>query len=355
MASVTQRIRAIQQPYGGYLKPSEFKIIEYNDNNTLAEENIHSSLVGLAVDYMTRYVMGSPLEEAFKISLIGAKLIDELEEATELLNNIDGLNSKSVFYACKLVGYDVCYRAGPMGYKPVDDIEADDDTINNIIIMVKRSIEFFNEYGPIILDGFTFEGGYTKIITTGDGDFLTKDTLWDFKVSSKKPTSVHTLQLLAYYIMGSHSIHKEFDDIEKLGIFNPRLNCVYLKDIKDIPKETIEEVSKEVIGYNNDSDDLEASNSADDEMSNYLSMEDIMNVFECSKYRIMKYYSEDNLPLQKINNKYYANKTDLYNWLQEKINEKKEEEEEKKAFLQIVISIIIIAIIIIMIIVKFFK
>ena len=28
---------------------------------------------------------------------------------------------------------------------------------------------------------FTFEG-YTSIIDSGDGDFLTEDTLWDFKV-----------------------------------------------------------------------------------------------------------------------------------------------------------------------------
>ena len=71
-------------------------------------------------------------------------------------------------------------------------------------------------------DGFTFEGGYTDIVSSGDGDYLTEDTLWDFKVSKEEPKSKYTLQLLMYYIMGCHSIHPEFQKIEKLGIFNPR-------------------------------------------------------------------------------------------------------------------------------------
>ena len=53
--------------------------------------------------------------------------------------------------------------------------------------MIERSILFFKQYGPITKEGFTFEGGYTKNISTGDGDFLTRDTLWDFKVSKNKP------------------------------------------------------------------------------------------------------------------------------------------------------------------------
>lgn len=51
-----------------------------------------------------------------------------------------------------------------------------------------------------MLKGFTFKGGYSPIVTAGDGDYLTKDTLWDFKVSKKELNSKHTLQLLMYYI-----------------------------------------------------------------------------------------------------------------------------------------------------------
>lgn len=249
MASVTQRIKEIKQPRGGYLKPSEWEKINFTDNETLGLENIHSSLVGLAVDYLTRFMINKNVKNAFQVSLIGASIINDEFNAYRLLSQIKGLDDTSIYCACQLVGYDVCVRAGIMWYKDVNEISADMDTINNVRIMVGRSILFFKKYGPIIKDGFTFEGGYTKKIDAGDGDFLTVDTLWDFKVSKKNPTSLHTLQLLVYYIMGIHSKHKEFAFIKKIGIFNPRLNCIYLKNISDIPKEVIDEVSKTVIGY----------------------------------------------------------------------------------------------------------
>lgn len=53
-----------------------------------------------------------------------------------------------------------------------------------------------------------------------------------------------------YYLMGVHSIHEEdFLDIENIGIFNPRLNTVYLLKISDISQETIKAVSEQIIGY----------------------------------------------------------------------------------------------------------
>lgn len=71
----------------------------------------------------------------------------------------------------------------------------------------------------------------------------------DFKVSKNPPTSKHTLQLLIYYLMGKRSIHKEFDTIKYLGIFNPRLNRVSLYDINNISRDIISNVQKDVIGY----------------------------------------------------------------------------------------------------------
>ena len=202
MVSVTQRIKQIKQPRGGYIRPKEFNITILDDNIKLNEkENIHSSLVGLAVDYMTRYSIGTPINEAFKISIMGASIIGESKFAQKLIEEIEGLDDNSIVNACKLVGYDVCCRAGIIGYKPVQNINPDKDTIDNIRYMIKRSLKFIEIYGPIIKDGFTFEGGYTNLVSKGDGDFLTKSTLWDFKVSTKNPTNAHTLQLLMYYLM----------------------------------------------------------------------------------------------------------------------------------------------------------
>lgn len=121
MTSVTRRIKEIKQPRGGYIKPKEFTVTVLRDGIELNEkENIHSGLVGLAVDYMTRYNSGTSLKEAFKISLTGAALIRDDRFAQKLLKGIKGLDDQSICNACKLVGYDVCFRAGTIGYKPVD-------------------------------------------------------------------------------------------------------------------------------------------------------------------------------------------------------------------------------------------
>ena len=260
MSSVTQRIKEIKQPRGGYIKPSQFKLQKIDDEKILNEqENVHASVIGTAVDYLTRFVMGADILEAFKISCMGAKVAESmfkqksaLKTAQKILVGIKGLDNNSVINACKMVTYDVWYR-NPMGAmlaKGVEETNPDLETIENIQIMVERSVKFWEEFGPIIQDGFTFEpNGYTDTVNTGDGDYLTVDTLWDFKVSKSKPTNKHTLQLLMYWIMGQHSGQKVYKNITRLGIFNPRLNFVYTLDLADIAPEIIEEIERDVICY----------------------------------------------------------------------------------------------------------
>jgi hypothetical protein len=250
MVSVTNRIKEIKQPRGGYIKPKDFTITDLEDTNILSEnENIHSTLVGIAVDYLTRFLNGSPLEEVFRVSLRGASRVNEDVLTDALLLDIQGTDDTSIISVCKMVGFDVAYRKGANWYKPVEDINPNEETISNIRIMVNRGLKFFETYGPIVKDGFTFEAGYTSTINSGDGDFLTEKTIWDFKVSKSAPTNKHTLQLLIYYLMGIHSIHSEFEQIENLGIFNPRLNKVYILPIGAISNEIINDVNTSVIGY----------------------------------------------------------------------------------------------------------
>lgn len=257
MFSVTGVANNYKQPRGGYLSIKQFNKIVVDDGNTLYEsENIHATLVGLVVDYLTRLNLGNKAEDVFSVSLRGASKLDNYNgdcisssNAKSLLSNIKGIDTESIISACKLVGYDTVARSGVNGYKPVSEIEPDENTIKNIEIMVKRSLSFFNKYGPVVSSGFNFEGGYTRIVSSGDGDYLTKDCLWDFKVTKNEPTTKHTFQLLLYYIMGCHSIHKEFNNISKIGIFNPRKNKVYTLDIQNINKDIIDEVSTCIIGY----------------------------------------------------------------------------------------------------------
>ncbi|MCX4375980.1 MAG: hypothetical protein OSJ61_07385 [Lachnospiraceae bacterium] len=259
MSSVTARINEIKQPRGGYIKPSAFITTSFNDGNILSEqENIHASIIGMAVDYLTRFMSGADLLDSFKISLLGVKAATSfgnkstLKVAEKLLKGIKGLDNDSIINACKLVTFDVWYR-NPMNAVMAKDYSAtnpDKETINNIKIMVKRSLAFWDKYGPITVDGFTFEtDGYTEIVNSGDGDYLTADTMWDFKVSKSKPTNKHTLQLLMYWIMGQHCGKAEYKKITKLGIFNPRLNIAYILEMETIPQNIIEDVEQNVICY----------------------------------------------------------------------------------------------------------
>lgn len=64
MYSVTQRIKQITQPRGGYVKPKDFSVTVLDDKVVLNPlENIHPTLMGLVVDYLTRYATGAPLKK----------------------------------------------------------------------------------------------------------------------------------------------------------------------------------------------------------------------------------------------------------------------------------------------------
>lgn len=250
--SVTQRISKVKQPRGGYIKPKDFEqealgngIEELND----AGENVSSNLVGSAVDYLVRFMLGAPAEKAFFISISGAKIIGESKKAKDLIEKIKGLDNESIVSALKLTGFDVCRRASSTLYQPIELINPDNSTIENIRTMAERSLHFFEIYGPKVLEGFTFQGGYTDVVDSGDGDFTTADTLWDFKVLKDSIKPKHTLQLLMYWRMGLHSEHREFKKIKYLGIYNPRSNTVFRIAISKIPKDVITAVEHEVIGY----------------------------------------------------------------------------------------------------------
>lgn len=250
MASILETIKNLKQPEGGYLSPNAFKEIFLNDELEItSSENIPLSIVGIVIDYMTRYLLIGDAKNCFRVSLTGAISVNETDKANELLEQINGLNDQSIVAACKLVGYDICFRESPDLYQSVDNISPDNQSINNIKSMIIRSMAFVNEFGPIIKEGITFEGGYTDKITNGDGDFVTKGTIWDIKLSPEGINTINTLQLLIHYIMGKHSNYPELQEIYKIGFFNPRLNRIYLLDTKEIDKEIIDTVEKDIIGY----------------------------------------------------------------------------------------------------------
>lgn len=268
MYSVTQRISKTRQPRGGFLPPRSFAVSELDCPSgvqglvTRDGENCHPSTMGLVVDYLSRVAQGATPFDAFRVSLLGAETRGEqaMEHAERLVNRIhaDVLDPQVITAARWLVGYDVYARVE--GYIPSGNVASAPNavTIQNAQVMLERSAYFFSTHGPVVRDGFTFvhglpdgsvKSGYTETVSRGDGDFLTGDTLWDFKVSIKPPTSAHSLQLLMYYLMGLECGDPDFAGIERLGVFNPRLNTVYTLDLGAVSDEVVETVRRDVIGY----------------------------------------------------------------------------------------------------------
>lgn len=260
MTSVTYRIKEIKQPWGGYVKPNSFTEIELDNLQELnPKENISPALVGLVVDYLSRFKNGTSRLKSFEPSIKGA-LASEYDfgqegnilTAQKLINGIKGLDNFSIINACKLVTFDAWFRNPytARNYKTASETNPDMATIENIRIMVERSLRFWETYGGIVQDGFTFEHkGYTKTVSSGDGDFLTSDTLFDMKVIKGNITSSHTLQLAMYYLMGKRSGKTMFDNIENIGIFNPRRNRVFTLEVSKIPQEILEAIERDVICY----------------------------------------------------------------------------------------------------------
>ena len=97
MPSVAQRIKQIKQPRGGYINPRTLTIVEVNDEPLHdSKENGSAGVVGMVVDYMTRVMTGTLVEEAFLVSFLGAKLIKRIPEAARFAQHITGLDDESI-------------------------------------------------------------------------------------------------------------------------------------------------------------------------------------------------------------------------------------------------------------------
>ena len=168
------------------------------------------------------------------------------------LELLESVKAGDISAAVQLTAYDDVYRAGIIDLPKLSPNAA---TIENIEIMVNRGVSFLKHSSIEIKTGLTFESGYTDIVVNGDCDYLTDNSLIDFKVLHGNVTKNHTLQILMYYLMGLHSIHSsEFQKVKWLALFNPRKNVVYYINVKRISEAIIKEVSRDVIGYSDKGD-----------------------------------------------------------------------------------------------------
>lgn len=254
------------------LKLNVEKIVLNNDNLgkiSNKDQCISDSLMGTLIDYLTRIIIFHRTD-AFDFLILDNQLnsVTFKPESAQLLkslileckNNmqdvsIDSLSIEEVELIEKLCLFERCFRSGKYGsinaFNFIDEV-----TLNKIKQMLYRSKHFFDQYGkPAIIDYHCFISEKTPVDSPadyfnkkiedlhaqiiGDGDYLLKDALVDFKVSNKsRELSEWKKQLWVYYLglipeeLSEYGVKKE--NIQWMINFNPRTNEVFKFNISTI-------------------------------------------------------------------------------------------------------------------------
>lgn len=259
--TVTGRIREVKQPRGGLIKKSDFtKELLHPDSQfiSLTDESLTPALVGLTVDYLTRYQLYGATE-AFAISRIG---LHNLEISTghfgdqfffaEIAKLKHDLDQTTILTAAQLASFDTFYRTGygnPYSYR---NLKLNEITYEHIKTMVFRTLNFLQQKTDEkqLVTDFNFDGGYTQTIVNGDGDFHDDHGLWDLKVSKQQFSTKWSLQIVIYYLMGLHSYDAEiYQKMQTLGIYNPRYDVLMSLATNKLTPELRQYIDTNIIGY----------------------------------------------------------------------------------------------------------
>ena len=256
-ATITRRINTIRQPEGGFLSPNAFTVTAFDGGNgdgggDLNPPSLNPDLVEAAVYYLSAVMLGRPARSAFMPSLYVSLVTgfgEDTDEVGEMIEGIVGLDRASVVNAVIVCGYIVCHNADVDYCKKVDRIVPDDAAVENIVTMVNRTVEFARRFETGMLGPISLDGGYSNIVTAGAVEMLSKDTVWNFRISVSAADEKDTLRVLMYWRMGLRSTVSAFKDVKYLGIFNPRRNEISRIAVEDIPEEVLFKVDRDVIGY----------------------------------------------------------------------------------------------------------
>lgn len=266
---VVARAKQIAQPAGGLVPLSLFEVTQLDDGfadlGPARFSGATPAQVGLAVDYLTRFMLlhgrygydeegwSRAVTEAFDISIAGGDMLAQAygidNPAEAYLDDIRGLDCQSIASACKLVTLDAVFRAGLDAAVPTESVAPDQDTVAAVGRMVNRTLRFLFAHGTVTEVGPTFEGGYTHLVGAGDGDYLTDTTIWDIKCLRGDIDETATLQLAMYYAMARHSAKLCYTHLDSMGFFNPRRNISYFLKADSIPEEVIRTIERDVLGY----------------------------------------------------------------------------------------------------------
>ena len=289
--TVSQAANEVEQPTGGFIDPLksiwipiEYKGFEIDDQETIMltgtdyqKESLPPANIGTIVDYMTRFMLDLnngcsrwSLTGSLSTLFYGSIRVEELGvevppgmELDTLYSKVSGLDDDSINAMCALMKYEYALRTGRVDFSE-KNLYADQLTCEHIRIMVNRTLSAFDMLGiknDVVPGAFFSRNAYGNIVTRGDGDYVSPSMLLDMKVSKKEGlTTIQTLQLAMYYILGKRScngcilsttgisLQCNYSQMNKIGIINPRQGLIQIIDMRDIDPEILDKIARDVMG-----------------------------------------------------------------------------------------------------------
>lgn len=245
--NVTTAIKYINQPRGGYIKHGDFTETWFSGHRVdsmidTGVENLHPTITGLVVDYLTRLNYDkNGAGWVFHISVLGMTLqrlgSEKIDSLINTIENTEYLSDDMIKTAVHLVNYDTVVRAG----YPVseDSIKMPDEiTINHIRQLVKRSIIYLDKVGLKECDLHFDKCAFSDVVTKGDAGFMSDTKLIDMKVSKgHRVTKDWSMQLYIYYLLAKRSNIHIYHNISHIAIYNPRLDVEWSLKVDNIDNE----------------------------------------------------------------------------------------------------------------------
>lgn len=238
------------------LKFTTYRLLTDNEHQLQeSEESLRPTLMGTLIDYLTRIVIYHDLQAFNFIKSNQAKTL--IRQLKKEFKDID--SEHLTIEKIKLVTRLCCFEHQFRGNENIDplkeNIEIDVKTFAHIKVMLNRVKNFFTKVG------YPLSTQYKCLITTplnedqvvqiyGDGDYILKNALVDFKVSKNSPKRDYIRQLLIYYVglveseLKKKKIKKE--QIKELIIFNPRLDSFYKIDLDCISTDNLNKVIQNI-------------------------------------------------------------------------------------------------------------
>lgn len=272
MIPVTEWVRHVKQPRGGYLPIKSMHVTEVDDGRTLhPDENLGPGTVGTAVDYLSRVLAGADASEVYALPLAGAEKLGMSARARRYLAEIamfsdDGEPCEELIRAGVNLGrFDVVFKAGQSKYLGAlnGEVAISPETTENIGIMLGRVTAFRGRHG---MDAsatarwmrYNIPGGLPGTDgMSGEADIVSRDAVWDCKAMKTQLRATYSLQLLAYYVMLWQGSGRDMVECMAqgernpmvpgpgdftLGFFNPRTNTEHAIHVSELNPEIFKSV-----------------------------------------------------------------------------------------------------------------